>query len=120
MEKEEKIKETAKKKERFSPMVVGSYTGAEIIASSHPKDKKITVKQYDFRRPDKFSRDQLRTLAIIHETFSRLATTRLITMLRQHSHLSMGIAGEMGFSTSYLSRYLKKTMHMTPAEYRNK
>ena len=27
---------------------------------------------YDFRRPDKFAKDQLRTLQMIHETFARL------------------------------------------------
>ena len=30
------------------------------------------VKIYDFRRPDKFSKDQIRTLQMMHETFARL------------------------------------------------
>lgn len=33
------------------------------------------VRVYDFRRPDKFSKDQLRTLHMIHDNFSRLLTT---------------------------------------------
>ncbi len=37
---------------------------------------------YDFRRPDKFSKDQLRTLQMLHETFARLAGTSLSAMLR--------------------------------------
>ncbi len=40
------------------------------------------VKIYDFKRPDKFSKDQLRTLQMIHETFSRLSTTSLSAQLR--------------------------------------
>ncbi len=41
-----------------------------------------TVKRYDFRRPDKFSKDQLRTLQIIHESFARGMTTYLSGYVR--------------------------------------
>ncbi|MFZ5966582.1 MAG: flagellar motor switch protein FliM [Bacillota bacterium] len=44
------------------------------------REKKI--KKYDFRRPDKFAKDQLRTLQIIHENFSRLLNTFLSGYLR--------------------------------------
>ena len=40
------------------------------------------VKTYDFRRPDKFSKDQLRTLGSIHESFGRLAGAKLSGRLR--------------------------------------
>lgn len=40
------------------------------------------VKRYDFRRPDKFSKDQLRTLQIIHEGFSRGIATNLSGYVR--------------------------------------
>ncbi|MFS8665804.1 MAG: hypothetical protein LOD84_09055, partial [Limnochordales bacterium] len=41
-----------------------------------------TVKRYDFRRPDKFSKDQLRTLQIIHESFARGMATHLSGYMR--------------------------------------
>ncbi|MBA3876297.1 MAG: flagellar motor switch protein FliM [Anaerolinea sp.] len=41
-----------------------------------------TVKTYDFRRPDKFSKDQLRTLQAIHENVARIAGARLGASLR--------------------------------------
>lgn len=44
------------------------------------KDKKI--RKYDFRRPDKFAKDQLRTLEIIHENFGRLLNNFLSGYLR--------------------------------------
>ncbi len=44
------------------------------------KDKK--VRKYDFRRPDKFAKDQLRTLEIIHENFGRLLNSFLSGYLR--------------------------------------
>lgn len=37
---------------------------------------------YDFRRPDKFSKEQLRTLQMLHETFARIAGTNLSSLLR--------------------------------------
>jgi len=43
---------------------------------------KKNIKSYDFRRPDRFSKDQLRTLQMIHETFARLTTTFLSAQLR--------------------------------------
>ncbi len=35
------------------------------------------IKIYDFKRPDKFSKEQIRTVSIMHETFARLTTTAL-------------------------------------------
>jgi flagellar motor switch protein FliM len=44
------------------------------------EDQKIKV--YDFRRPDKMSKEQMRTLQMIHENLARLLTTTLSTHLR--------------------------------------
>jgi flagellar motor switch protein FliM len=40
------------------------------------------IKTYDFRRPDKFSKEQIRTVQNIHKSFARLATTTLSAMMR--------------------------------------
>ncbi|AZO94050.1 flagellar motor switch protein FliM [Halocella sp. SP3-1] len=40
------------------------------------------VKAYDFRRPDKLSKEQMRTLQMIHENLARSLTTILSTQLR--------------------------------------
>ena len=48
---------------------------------SQPKEQK-KVKIYDFKRPDKFSKDQIRTVQMMHETFARLTTTALSAKLR--------------------------------------
>jgi flagellar motor switch protein FliM len=37
---------------------------------------------YDFRRPDKFAKDQLRTLQMLHDTFARLFASSLSAYLR--------------------------------------
>jgi flagellar motor switch protein FliM len=43
------------------------------------------VKTYDFRRPAKFSNEQLRTLQAIHENVGRIAAARLSSFLRARS-----------------------------------
>jgi len=53
--------------------------GGDSFADTVPK---ATVKMYDFKRPDKFSKDQIRTLQMMHETYARLSTTALSGQLR--------------------------------------
>ena len=55
-----------------------------------PKEKSSDVKLYDFKRPDKFSKDQIRTIQMIHETYARLTTTSLSAQLR--SFVSIQVA----------------------------
>ena len=40
------------------------------------------VSRYDFRRPDIVSKDQMRTLQMLHKAFCRYLTTTLSTYLR--------------------------------------
>lgn len=51
------------------------------------QEKKI--KLYDFRRPNKFAKDQLRTLQIIHENFSRLMTSYFSGVLRTYCQIDV-------------------------------
>ena len=44
---------------------------------------------YDFRRPNKVSRDQMRSLEMMHETFARQFSTALSTTLRTMCHVSL-------------------------------
>jgi flagellar motor switch protein FliM len=47
------------------------------------------VRSYDFRRPDKFSKDQLRTLSMLHENYARVVSTVLSGQLRTTVDLSV-------------------------------
>jgi len=40
------------------------------------------IKIYDFKRPDKFNKDQLRAIQMIHEAFARQLTTVMSTLIR--------------------------------------
>lgn len=60
------------------------------------------VKTYDFRRPDKFSKDQLRTLGQIHEAIGRVAGNKLTSRLRTSVTVSLVDTAQMVFE-EYLS-----------------
>lgn len=49
----------------------------------------IAYEVYDFRRPDKFSKDQLRTMQMLHETFARLFSSTLSAYLRTPVHIDL-------------------------------
>jgi len=55
-----------------------------VVSAQEMKDEELQkkVKMYDFKRPDKFSKDQIRTLYMLHENFARLLNTYLSTYLR--------------------------------------
>lgn len=49
----------------------------------------ISYEVYDFRRPDKFAKDQLRTMQMLHETFARLFAGSLSAYLRVPAHVDL-------------------------------
>jgi flagellar motor switch protein FliM len=65
-------------------ILIATASGAteESVAARARAAQPKAVKTYDFRRPDKFSKDQLRTLGSIHEGFGRLAGAKLSSRLR--------------------------------------
>ncbi|TGK13887.1 flagellar motor switch protein FliM [Leptospira fletcheri] len=63
--------------------------------SSVGEQKKVKI--YDFKRPDKFSKDQIRTLQMMHETFARLATTGLSAQLRALVHVHVAAVDQLTY-----------------------
>jgi flagellar motor switch protein FliM len=64
---------------------VGTEAGA---ASAEPQES-VRVQSMDFRRPSKFNKDQLRTLEMLHDTFSRLGATYLAAAMRSVADISV-------------------------------
>ena len=56
------------------------------------------VKNYDLSRPTKFSKEQLRTLEIIFEHYSRLVSTNLPVYLRKNVQVSVASSETVTFS----------------------
>src|SRR5574344_1447359 len=55
------------------------------------------IKIYDFKRPDKFSTEQIRTVSIMHETFARLTTTSLSAQLRTMVHVHVASVDQLTY-----------------------
>ena len=55
------------------------------------------IKIYDFKRPDKFSKDQIRTVSIMHETFARQTTTALSSQLRSLAHVHVASVDQLTY-----------------------
>lgn len=72
--------------EELQNILMGVGGGSELqfdgVSSDRPEKDHSKTKPYDFKRPDKFSKDQMRTLQMIHETFARMVTTSLSAQLR--------------------------------------
>src|SRR5689334_16618692 len=47
------------------------------------------IKLYDFRRPDKFSKEHIRAIQNIHETFARVTASSLSSYLRSTTTVSL-------------------------------
>ena len=56
------------------------------------------VKNYDFKRPVKFSKEHLRTLEIIYEHYGRLVSTNLPVYLRKNIQVSVASSETVTFS----------------------
>ena len=57
-------------------------SGDANVEEMKAEENKPKVKVYDFKRPDKFSKDQIRTLEMLHENFARMLNTYLSGSLR--------------------------------------
>jgi flagellar motor switch protein FliM len=64
-------------------------TGAVSVDEIQNEQKQPKIKIYDFKRPDKFSKDQIRTLYMLHENFARLLNTYLSAHLRTLVHVNV-------------------------------
>jgi flagellar motor switch protein FliM len=59
------------------------------VRAHKPDGRPIAYEVYDFRRPDKFAKDQMRTLQMLHETFARLYASSLSAYLRVSTHVDL-------------------------------
>jgi len=79
----------------LSAISAGEVDAEDYGGSSVGEQKKVKI--YDFRRPDKFSKDQIRTLQMMHETFARLTTTALSAQLRALVSVHVGSVDQLTY-----------------------
>ena len=72
-----------------TPRSGGSGAAAFSAHAGNDDEKKPIGKKYDFRRQTKFSKEQLATINLIHETYARLVGTDLSTRLRAYAQATI-------------------------------
>lgn len=68
--------------------LLAALSSGEIIEES-PKEEKHKVKKYDFKRPNKFSKEHIKTLEMVHDNFSRIASNYLTAHLRSSVQMNV-------------------------------
>jgi len=59
------------------------------------EEVKTETKSYDFRRPNKFSKEHLRTLEMVHQHFARILSNFLSGYLRSSINIEVASVGQM-------------------------
>ncbi len=70
----------------------------ELDADTYVEDTEIPVRDYDFARPSKFSKEHLRTLQFIYEHYGRLLYTNLPAYLRKNVQVEVMNAEAVAYS----------------------
>jgi len=105
LEKKKKYYENAKKGERVEVLTrdeIDQLLTAINAGETEPDDFRPAadsrkIKIYDFKRPDKFNKEQIRTMSIMHETFARLTTTTLSAQLRAMVHVHVASVDQLTY-----------------------
>lgn len=68
--------------EEIDKLLAAANEGETSLEELKREETAKKIKVYDFKRPDKFSKDQIRTLYMLHESFARLLNTYMSSHLR--------------------------------------
>lgn len=72
-------------------------SGSVSVEHIKEEEEQKRVRVYDFKRPNRFSKEQIRTLYMLHDNFARLLSTFLVTQLRAPAQVSLMSVQEMTF-----------------------
>ena len=78
--------------------LLAALSTGELVANDMQETQEKQVKDYDFKRPVKFSKEHLRTLEIIFEHYGRLLSTNLPVYLRKNVQISVTSSETVTFS----------------------
>ena len=78
--------------------LLAAYSAGELDVDQMQENKEKQVKNYDFSRPTKFSKEHLRTLEIIFEHYSRLISTNLPVYLRKNVQVTVASSETVTFN----------------------
>lgn len=85
-------------------LLLNALTSGELSAEEISKEKEADkIKSYDFKRPNKFSKEQLRTLHLIYDNFSRLISNFLSAYLRSNIQVQLATVEQLTYEDFILS-----------------
>ncbi len=84
--------------EEIDTLLQALSSGELMAETMQQEEEERRVKNYDFRRPDKFSKEQIRTLSMIHDNFSRSISTTLATKLRSMVEARVASVDQMPYA----------------------
>jgi flagellar motor switch protein FliM len=102
---EEEEKPEAEKPEPRSKSSGEQVAASSATSSREGSSKPKKGKAYDFKRQTKFSKEQLGTIQMIHETFARLVGTDLSTQLRAYAQATIISVEQLTFEELIRSIY---------------
>lgn len=78
--------------------LLSALSSGEVDVTEMQNSKEKNVKNYDFKRPAKFSKEHLRTLELIFEHYGRLLSTNLPVYLRKNIQVNVASSETVTFS----------------------
>ncbi|MGN0326543.1 MAG: flagellar motor switch protein FliM [Lachnospiraceae bacterium] len=78
--------------------LLSALISGEVDAKDIQPDSEKSIKNYDFKRPSKFSKEHLRTMELIFEHYGRLLSTNLPVYLRKNIQVNVASSESVTFS----------------------
>ncbi len=95
-----------------------SLISGKVTAEQLEKDtEQQKLKSYDFRRPNKFSKEHIKTLHMLHQSYARLLTNFLSGLLHSSIHIEVASVGQFTyeeFTRSVVTPTLLTVFKYTP------
>lgn len=89
--------------EEIDALLASSATNAEVVAESTDGGSYSGVVLYNFRRPDRVSKEQLRSLHFLHDRFALNVSTSLSAFLRAMTEVSIVSVEQFAYSEFLMS-----------------
>ncbi len=84
--------------------LLNALSSGELQASEDMEEERsLRAKKYDFRRPNKLSKEQMRTMFMIHENYARLVANFLSAYLRSNVQVKIVSVEQMTYEDFILS-----------------
>ena len=99
--------------------LLSALSSGEVTAEKLEEEDVRVVKIYDFKHPDRFSKDQTRTLQMLHDHFSRLLSTSMSAFLRNIAEVRLVSVDQLSYNEfirSIANPTCISLLKMTPLE----